>query len=143
MRVPLPAEACHDLNPALFHAPQSQHAVGDALQAIGPAANDDDLQAQVVVDVNVQGRAHLLAQLVLKLRQLLAEVAHMVIVDQGQRRDGIHGLGHLGPPYFGPGQIAKQLRACAATVSNHTIEIAQQRAFKRYPESNQSVFHRG
>jgi len=55
------AETGDDFDSALFHASQRQQAVGDVLQAIGPATNHDDLKAQIVADVNVQRRAHLFA----------------------------------------------------------------------------------
>jgi hypothetical protein len=139
--VPRLAESCHDLDSTLFHASQGEQAVGDALQTVGPTANDDDLQAQIVIDVNVQRRAHLLAQLVLKVGQPLAEVAHMVVVYQRQCCDGIHGLGHFGPSHLGARQIAKKLRARTSALANHGIEIAQQGAFERDTESNQGILH--
>lgn len=135
------AESGDDLDSTLFHASQGEQAVRDGLQTVGPAANHDDLQAQIVADVDVHRRAHLFAELVLKVGQPLAEIAHMVVVDQRQRRDGVHRLGHLGPANLRAGQIAKQLGARAAALANHGIEIAQQRAFKGYTESNQGILH--
>ena len=136
-------ESGDDLDSTLFHTAQGEQAVGDGLQTVGPAADHDDLQAQIVADVDVHRRAHLLAQLVLKVGQLLAEIAHVVVVNQRERGDGVYRLGHLGPANLRAGQIAKQLRARATALANHGIEIAEQRAFKGHTESNQSVFHRG
>ena len=135
------ADSGHNLDPALFHAPQGEQAVGDGLQAIGTATKHDNFEAQIMIDVNMQRGAHLLAELVLKVGQLLAEVAHVVVVDQGERGDGVHGLGHLGAPHFGAGQIAKQLRARASARTHYRVEIAQQRAFECNPETNQRIFH--
>jgi hypothetical protein len=107
--VPRFAETGHDLDPALLHAPQGEHAVGNGLQAVGPAAENNHLKTQIVVDVDVQRRAHLFAEFVLKLGQPIAQVAHVVVIDQCQRRDGVHGLGHLGSPHLGAGKIPQQL----------------------------------
>ena len=94
-----------------------------------------------MVDVHVQCRTYLLAQLVLKVGQLLAEVAHVVVVDQRERGDGVHGLGHLGPPHLGARQITKQLRARAAALAYDGVEIAQERAFEGNAEPDQPVLH--
>ena len=60
-------------------------------------------------EVDVQSRAHALAKLVLQVGELLAEIAHMVIVDERQSPHGVDPFGHLGPGHRGPGQIAQQL----------------------------------
>jgi hypothetical protein len=137
------AEAGHDLDSALLHSAQGQQAVGDALQPIRTPTNHDDLQAKVVADVHVQCRPHLLAQLVLQLGQPFAEVAHVVVVDQGQGGDGVHGLGHLVAAHLGARQVAKHLGARAAARADHGVELAQKRTFEGHAESNQGVLHRG
>ena len=50
------------------------------MQPVGSAAHDENLKAQIVADVNVQCGAHLFTQLMLKLGQPFAEVAHVVVV---------------------------------------------------------------
>jgi hypothetical protein len=143
MRVTMLIDAGHDLDATLFHAAQGKQAIGDALQPVGSAAHDDDLQAQIVVDVHVQCGAHLLAQFVLKVGQPFAKVAHMMVVNHGQGRNGVHSLGHLGPAHLRASEIAKQFRARAPSLAHNGVEIAQERAFEGNTESNQRVFHRG
>jgi hypothetical protein len=60
-----PVDPSHDLDPAVLHPTHGQNPIRDTLQTIGPTSNHDDLQAEVVVDVHVQGGPNLLAQLVL------------------------------------------------------------------------------
>ena len=137
------ADAGDDLDPALRHAPKSQKAVGDVLQAVGPAAHDENLKAQIVVDVNVESGTHLFAQLMLKLGQPFAEIAHVVVVDQGQRADRVHRLAHLGPPDLCSGQISEQLGSRAPALPYQSIDLAQQRAFEGNTEPNQGILHPG
>ena len=98
-----------DLDPPLLHAAHGKDAVGDDLQLVGAAAHDDDLEAEIVAQVDVHRRPHPLAELVLQIGQLLAEVAHVVVVDQRQGPDRRHPLRDLGAPHLGPRQIAQQL----------------------------------
>ena len=51
-----------DLDSTLLHAAQGEQTVCDGLQTVGPAANHDDLQAQIVADVEVHRSAHLFAE---------------------------------------------------------------------------------
>jgi hypothetical protein len=124
--VRLARDAGHDLDAAMLDAPQGQQAVGDALEQVGAAAHDDDLEAQIMVDVHVQGRADLLAEVVLQVGQPLAQIAHVVVIDQGERPDGIHALGHPVATDLGARQVAKQLRARAAARTHHGVQIAQE-----------------
>ena len=117
------SNAGDDFDPTLLHAPQSQNAIGDVLQAVGSAAHDENLETQIVVDVNVQGGAHLVAQLMLKLGQSFAEVTHVMVVDQRERADRLHGLAHLGPPNLCSGQVPEQLGARAPPLTYQSIDL--------------------
>jgi hypothetical protein len=136
-------DAGHDLDASLLDPTQGQDTVGDTLQAIRATANDNHLQAQVVVDVDVQGGAHLFAQLVLQVGQSFAEVAHVMVVDHGQGCDGIDRRRHLGATDGGPCQVAEQLRPRAAAFAYHGVEVAKQRAFQCDTKTNQGIFHHG
>ena len=71
-----------DLQSAVLHASRREQPLGDALELVAPPAEHDDLEAAVVVEVDVQGRANAVAELVLNLGQLLGELAHVVVVDE-------------------------------------------------------------
>jgi len=131
----------HQLDPAVLHAAHAQHAIRDGAQAIGLAPDDDHLHAQVMAQVDVQGGPHRVAQLVLQLRQLVGQVAHVVVVDQRQRRHRIHPAGHLGPGDLGPRQIAEQLGAGAAALPGQDVDLLQQRGVDGHAEADEVGFH--
>jgi hypothetical protein len=92
--------ALHD--PARAHQP-----IGGGLDLVGAPAHHDHLEAVVVIEVHVQRRAHLVAEVVLDVVQLLGQLAHVVVVDQRDRRHCRHALlgEHLG--HLGPRQVAE------------------------------------
>jgi hypothetical protein len=113
-----------ELDPTLLHTPQSQKTAGDVLQAVGSATHDENLKAQVAVDVNVQHGANLFAELILNLGQPFTETALAVVVNQRERSDGVNGLAHLGSPDLCSGQVPEQLGSRAPALAYESIEIA-------------------
>jgi hypothetical protein len=130
-----------DLDPSLLHAPHGEDPVGDEMQLVGSPAHDHHLEAEVVAQVDVHRGAHPLPELVLQIGQLLAQVAHVMVVDQRQRPDGRDPLRDLGPPHLGARQIAEQLRPRAAALVGERVELTQQRALDRDAEPNQGISH--
>jgi len=131
----------HQLDPAVLHAAHAQHAIGDGAQAIGLAADDHHLHAQLVAQVNVQGGPHRVAQIVLQRRQLVGQIAHVVVVDQRQRRHGIDAPGDLGPGDLGAGQVAEQLGAGTAPLAGQRVDLLQQRGVDGHAEADEVGFH--
>ena len=134
-------QAGDDLDPPLLHPAHGEDAVRDDLQLVGPAAHDHDLEAEIVAEVDVHRGAHPFAELVLQIGQLLAEVAHVVVVDQRQRPDGRHPLRNLGAPDLGARQVPQQLRPCAPALVGEGVELPQQRALDRHAEPDQRILH--
>jgi hypothetical protein len=95
-------------------------------QVIGAAFEDDDLQALVVSQVDLRGGAHAVAQLVLQLGQVFAEIAGVVVLDQGERRHRLGALGSAGAAHPGAGQVAQQLGPVAAALGEQGVQRAQQ-----------------
>jgi hypothetical protein len=95
-----------DLDPAVLHAAHRQDAVRDPLEVVRPSAHHDDLEAQVVREVNMQRGPNTLAKLVLQLGEPLAEIADVMIVDQGQGPDRLDPLRHLGARDGGARKVA-------------------------------------
>jgi hypothetical protein len=61
-----------------------------------------------VVQVDVQGGVNLISQLVLQLRESLAQLSHVVIVNDGERGHSFDGGSDLVPRDFRAGEIAQQ-----------------------------------
>lgn len=91
-------QARDDLDPTLLHPAHREDPIRDALELIGFASHHHDLQTQVLAQMHVQGGPHTFPQLVLQLRQLLAEVTDVVVVDQRQRAHGVDALLDLRAP---------------------------------------------
>jgi hypothetical protein len=83
---------CHvrdNLDAAVLDATHRKDPIGEVLELVGPAPHDHDLEAQVEGQVDVQGCPDALAELVLKLREPLAEIANVVVIDERQGADGL------------------------------------------------------
>src|SRR5450432_2426979 len=129
------------LEPALLHAAHREDPIRDRLELIRLALHDDHLEAERVTEVDVQRGAHALAELVLQIREALAEIPHVVVVHDRQRAHGAHALGRLRPPHRRARQVAEQLRPRAAALPHDGVELAQQRALERDAEPDERVFH--
>jgi hypothetical protein len=131
-----------DLDASVGHSSGRQQSIGDSLQLVAPAAQDDDLEAPPVVEVNMQGRAHLIPQLVLELGQPLGEFPDMVIVDESQRRHRRSPLRDLRSRDLRPGEVAEDLRSGHATLFDDLVEVPEQRPLHRDAEPDEVVLHR-
>ena len=117
-------QAREDLDPTLLHATHRHDSVADRLQSIRAALHDDDLQAEVVGEVHVHRRTNPLTELVLQVGELLAQIADVVVVDQGQRGHRVNAARYLRPADLGSSEIAKKLRARAATGRDEGVQLA-------------------
>jgi hypothetical protein len=89
MRGPLAGFLEDDFDGSLQDATGRKQRLGDLLQAVRAAAHHDDFKATLVVEVHVHRRAHLVAKLVLHLREALRELADMMVVDDGHARESV------------------------------------------------------
>ena len=131
----------HDLDPSVLDPAHRQDLVGDCLQPVGFPADDDDLQAVSGAQVNVHRGTDTVAQLVLELGQLLAQVPHVVVVDDGQGRDGIDTGSHLGPDHLGTREIAEHLGTGTAPFDHQFVELSQQWRVYRDAKTDQGGAH--
>jgi hypothetical protein len=130
-----------DLDAPVLDSAHRQDLVRDRLQPIGPAANHDHLQAVVVAQVNVHGRPNAIAHLMLQLGQLLTEIANVVVIDDGQRRDCIHAGSDLRADDLGARQIPKHLGTRATALDHQSIQIGQKGGIDGDSKSNQGRRH--
>jgi hypothetical protein len=78
---------------------------------------------------------------VLELGELLGQLAHVVVVDERQRRDGRRPFRHLRPDDFGPNEVAQQLGARHSTLLYDHVQVIEQRALHRHAEPHELVLH--
>ena len=127
------------LDAAVLHPARCKDALGEAPQLGGRTLQDDHLQAMRLVEVDVHRRAHLPAERMLELVEALGEIAHVMVVDERDRRDGVGALGELLSRDLGPGEITEHLGAGAPALLHEGIERAQEGRLHGHPESNQLV----
>ena len=130
-----------NLDAAVLDAAHCKDAVGEILELVGPAPHDDDLEAQVEGQVDVQGCPNALTELVLKLRQLIAEIADVVVVDERQGADRLDPSCDLCPPDLAAREIAQQLGAGAAPLGHQPVELPEQGILDRDAEPDQRILH--
>jgi hypothetical protein len=97
----------HDFNAAVLHSARREELLRDALELVGAAAQDDHFQATVVIEVYVQRRTDSFAELVLDLGQPLGQIADMVIVDEGESRDGGDAAPDLGSHHLSAHEVTE------------------------------------
>ncbi len=103
------------------------------------ATEDDYLQAVVVVEVDVHRRNHHVGVSMLQFQQFICQVRAVVIVDEGQCRGGVLGVGS---PGVAGQRLAQQLpdrlaARCEAAFLAVAVELFQQLGFQRYRKTHQ------
>jgi hypothetical protein len=142
MQVLAPEHVGDQLDTAVLHATHPEDTIRDRLQPIRLAADDHHLHAQIVAEVDMQRSPHRLAQVMLQLSESVAEIANVVVVDQRQRRHGIHAKRNLRTPDLGARQIAEQLGACAVALRRQGVDFLQKVAVDGDTEADEVGFHR-
>jgi hypothetical protein len=130
-----------ELDAAVLDAACGEETIGHVLQLSRAPAHDDHLEASLAVEVNVERRPNLFAETVLDLREVLAEIAHVVIVNQGHRGDGRGSPRHLGAHHFGAYEIAQNLGAGRPPRFSDRIEGGEKRPFHGDAKPRERVFH--
>lgn len=130
-----------DLDAAVLHAACGEQAFRGALQVVGLAAEDDDLEAVVVIEVDVERGAHLLAERVLELGEALGEIADVMVVDDGERGDGIDRVTHLRLAHLAANEVSEQLGARPSPLLDQGVEREEKRRVHRDAEADQILFH--
>ena len=130
-----------DFDPAVLHSAHGQNPIRHGLKVVRTPAHHHNLQTKIVAEVHVHRGADALAKFVLQVRQLLAQVTDVVIVDEGQRANGVDAFGHFRSTHLGSSQIAQQLGAGAATLVRQRVELVEQRSFDRDAEPDQRILH--
>ena len=106
------------------------------------APKHDHLHAVVVVEVHVQGGDDVFAEVVLHLREALGELAHVVVVDEGEGgHGGAVGL-EVGLDERAAHEVAQGLGARGvAPARDERVEAVQQVVVHRDAEANELGSH--
>ena len=108
---------------AQLNSAQSQHAVGNFLEAFAAAFHDDDFEAIVVVEVDMCCGQNHSPRRMLHFGELLSEIGHVMVVDQGQGSNNRIVRPNLVGEKRLANQIPKSLRPIGvATLSNELIK---------------------
>lgn len=119
------------------------HRTGKGLNLIGAAAQDDGLDAIVVVKVRMGRRDCQLVVIVLHVHQSCRELALMVVVQVAERCDAgpVRTLGASNIAQIPPEEVAKRLGAIpVAMFTNEYLEGFGQIVVKRHRQSLHSQF---
>jgi hypothetical protein len=139
--VPFDRIVSHDLDSAVLNASRCEKLLGHALELVRAATQDDYLEAAVMIEVHVKGRADPVPKLVLDLGQPLRQVTHVVIVDEREGRKGRNAALHLRPDHLTADEVAKELRASNPSFVHDNIEVLEQRSIHRHAEANEVGLH--
>jgi hypothetical protein len=110
---------------------------GNLVHLVAAAADDNDFQAVMFIEVNVQAGIHGHMSLMLHLRQEIAQVMDPVVINEGDDADnfGIR-LPDLLLNQVVPDQVADRFRAVLiALTADASIESVQQILLQRDPKS--------
>lgn len=107
-------------------------------QLCGRTAHHDDFEAMIVIEMNVQRRDDCLAEFVLHLGELLGQLAHVMVVDNGERRRADAAFGYVLLGEIRADQIAQRLGAIrVAAALDAAIEALEQVTVHRDAEADQ------
>jgi hypothetical protein len=99
--------------------------VGRVAQHVCATAQHDHFEAAIVVEMHVHRGVDLVAELVLHRRQPLGQVAHVVIVNDGERSDGLDWSLHRAAHHLGAREIAEHGGARALALSYDVVELLE------------------
>jgi len=121
-----------------FDIAQGQHAVGNCLKVSAAALHDDDLQAAMMIKMNMRDRRNHRTGGVLNFGQLLGEIRDVMVVDKRQSADYRLVRFNARSKMRRANKIAERLGAVRVTVfGNEPIELLLQAVFERNPGSAQ------
>src|ERR1017187_2978567 len=126
-----------DGQPAVLHALSADQYVGHFPYFRRLAFYHQHLQTIIVIEMHVQGGEDRMVVIVLDGRELLAELPHVMVVNQRHGADYLAvrrfpGLFHQ----FVANQVAKRLRPVGvAALPDEVVELVQQVAVDRYANS--------
>jgi len=81
---------CRGYKLAVLHSFGGDQLARDLMNFVGPAANDNDLQTVMFIQVNVQTGVNRNFGLVLHVCQEIAQPVHAMVIDQGNDADDIN-----------------------------------------------------
>jgi hypothetical protein len=131
----------NDLNAAMRDAAGCEELVGHALKLVAAPVHDDDFEASMRVEVHVERGAHPISELVLKLRELFGELAHVMVVDEGERGYGVRAARHLRPNDLAPDEVPQELGPGDPAVCHDDVEVVEQILFHRDAKAYERVRH--
>jgi hypothetical protein len=132
-----------DLDSPVGDASRREQAVRDPLQLVASPAQDDDLQATMLVEMNVQRRAHPIAELMLELGEPLGELSNVMVVDERQRGNRGSSTCHLCAHDLCPNEVTQQLGAGHPALLHEDIQVLEQRPLHRDAEPRKLRLHLG
>jgi hypothetical protein len=97
----------------VLHALEAEDVVGEVAQLRVGAPQGLHLEAQPVVEVDVEGRQHARVVVVSGLHQAIRQLPLSVVVDEGERGDDLALPAHLVLDQPATHQVAHRLRAVA------------------------------
>ena len=112
----------------MLHAFGGNEFVGTLADGVGLAAHDQNFEAVVVVEMNMNGREDYVVVVVLDVRQCLLDVHFVVVIDERDSAGDVFiaeflaMLDELVADHVGNGQRA----VVVAFFARHTVELLQQ-----------------
>ena len=132
-----------DFQRTVLHTLQGVQALRRTRQLVRTPAHHHDLEAAVVIEVNVQRRSHVLTEIVLELGELLREITDMVVINEGEHGHDLDRAFDACSQNCPARQVSKRFGAGTAAALDDLVEFRQQRRLHRYAKPDESFDHRG
>jgi Ni2+-binding GTPase involved in maturation of urease and hydrogenase len=119
--------------------------IGDLLHSGSFAADDQNLEAMIMVEVDVQSGENVVVKIVLEIGELLTQQADVVVIDKSDSADNrAVRMFRDRIDEFGADEVAERFGAVAiATAGDQTIEFAKQVGVDGYANSAKLAHGRG
>ncbi len=128
-----------ELDASVLHTPRGEEPVRNVFELSRATTHDDHLEAAVIVEMNMERGADLLAEAMLNLGEVLAEVPHVMIVDQGDGGDGLRPTRDLRANDLAADEIAQDLGAGRSSCVGDGVEGSEERALHGHAEPGKRI----
>ena len=124
----------------MFDPLHADQRIGHFLDFSPSPLDDQDLEAMVMVEMDMHAGKNLPLVVMLDVSQLAGQISHMMIIDKGNGPDGFFVLIPFLPDQAVPNQVAKRLRSIGiVTPPDVAVEFVEQPLVKRHTESDELI----
>ena len=128
---------------ALEDTTGAEHFLCRNFELVRATAHHHHFETVLAIEMNVHGRAHLLAHVVLQRGELLGKLTDVMIVNERDRGKSADAILERRAPHLGAREIAQELGTVTPASFGQLVDLGNEARLHRDPESNEALFRHG